>query len=278
MKKFLAVGVLILLPSLLLGVYPEVALGAGFAKQSIFLSRSSVTEGDTVRIHATVSNDAASSFTGNVMLLDGTASIGSVSVTLAAGAAQAISANWAPTAGEHTITAKLQTQSGAVIQETSATFTVAAKPAPAPNLPASRQGLQTGTTNATGLTAATVDSSQGIQNQIGSYSPMVARGSEPIFAALDNFRTSAASFLDGQINSAKQHLATTPSTTISQGTIGQNPTIPSGSGGFWSIVYTLYLYVLTLVRFLVGSAAVFYPLFVVVFFFILWRIYRRIRR
>src|ERR1700674_4005698 len=87
---------------------PLMAHAAGFAKQSIFLSKSSVTEGDTVRIHATVSNDATAQFVGSVVLKDGDAKLGTAALPLAVGAAQAISVTWTPSAGVHRITAALE--------------------------------------------------------------------------------------------------------------------------------------------------------------------------
>ena len=54
---------------------------------------------------------------------------------------------------------------------------------------------------------------------------------------------------------------------------GSNPT-----GAFWYIVQTLYLYLLTILRWLVGSAGVFYPVFALVLLFILWKIVNRFRR
>src|SRR5579859_1698864 len=203
MKKALVLATLLLSPAL--------AFGAGFANQSIFLSRANVTEGDTVRIHATVSNDATSTFVGNVVLQDGSAKIGSVAVTLAAGAAQTVSVSWTPTAGSHTLTAQLETNSGAVIQQTSAAFSIAEKPKPPPPpAPVSQT-----TSPASQSNTAAVGSSQQIQQDIAQYSPQAAQVSKPVFSVLDGFRSTAADFINSQLENAKKNLANTPAPNIS---------------------------------------------------------------
>src|SRR3989344_6188606 len=130
MKKTLFVCGLLLLPTVVFGVYPEVARGAGFAKQSLFLSKSSVTEGDTVLVHAVVSNDTTTKFTGTLIFKDSDATIGNVPVSLDSGEANTFSVSWKPTAGNHTVEANLEDTSGAVVEQESATFTVAPPPPP----------------------------------------------------------------------------------------------------------------------------------------------------
>src|SRR3989344_7118699 len=119
----------------LLLITPLSAGAAGFAKDSLFLSKSPVTEGETVFIHAVVANDNASAFTGNVVfsVQDGSASggkdsIGSVAVTLPPGGAQAVSVSWQPTGGSHKVTAELTAGDGTVAESEHATFAVQEKP------------------------------------------------------------------------------------------------------------------------------------------------------
>lgn len=253
MKRFLVA---------LLLLFPSVALAAGFATQSIFLSQSPVTVGNTVRVHATISNDAATSFSGSVSLLDGPASLGSVPVTLPAGAAVTISANWTPqTSGTHNITARLVSSAGATIQETSANFDVLAPPAPSADAGASQ--------------SASVQSSQQIQNDIAQYSPQAAQAAQPAFSTVDSLRSDAANFLNNQLATTKKSLAGAPE-VLGTSTVAQAQSNPAGT--FWFVLKTLYLYVLTVLLFLINNAAVFYPLLVIIFFYILWRLFRRVRR
>src|SRR3990167_7657305 len=106
----------------LLAGLPGVALAeAGFAKQSLFLSKSSATEGETVLVHAVVVNDAASVFAGELVLSTGDKKIGAVPLSLNAGEAQAVSVSWKPASGSHTVIAELKNKEGEVAEKESTT-------------------------------------------------------------------------------------------------------------------------------------------------------------
>ena len=255
------------LPSFVLLIYPGFAFAAGFAKQSIFLSQQSVTEGDTVRVHATVSNDASTDFAGSVVVKDGATKLGSAPLTLAAGAAQAISLSWTPSAGVHTLTADLETTSGTIVEEETAQFTIAAKPMPQADISSSQE--------------ASVGSSEPIQQDIGSVSPQVEQASQPLFTVIDGARSGAAQVLDTQIANTQAKLLTTPKPGVVLGTSTEaftDPSINNPWGTFWFVLYTIYLYILTILRWLVGNAGVFYPVLAILFLYMLWRMYRRFRR
>lgn len=255
MKKAIAAGVLLLLPSL--------ALGAGFARQSIFLSKPSVTEGEVVLVHAVVQNQASTTFPGNVVITDEGEKIGSVPVTLKAGEAQTVSVSWKPAAGSRTIVAELQDRAGTAIESESETFSIQAKPKPAQTK--SQSVLQS---------AAAVESSADIQAKIGDISPAAGSTLEPVFKLVDGSRTAIADVLDSQIAATKPKLAPTP------GVVAGTSTIQAPEQGSWfsSIFNTVYFYILTVLRYLIGSAGIFYPLLAAVFLFTLWRMFRRFRR
>jgi hypothetical protein len=268
MKKAFALALLILLPAAAFGVYPEIARGAGFAKQSLFLSKSPVTDGDSVRIYAVLSNSATSSFTGSVVVNDGDTKIGSAPVSIAVGGTQTVSVAWRPSAGSHTITANLTAVGSEVVESESAIFSVAEKPKPASPFPAIATS-----------SAAAVESSQAIQNQIGSLSPTAAQVSKPLFTIFDGLRASAAGFIDSQLASTKTKLAATPKSGIVAGAeTTQDPKIQNPWGTFWTVAYTIYLYTLTVLRFLIGNAGVFYPVLAFAFLYLLWKMFKRFRR
>ncbi len=260
MRKTAVVFMLLLLPAL--------ASGAGFAKQSLFLSKSSVTEGETVLIHAVVNNDATEKFAGSLIFSDNSSrNIGSVPVSLAAGESSVVSVSWKPAAGSHTVVAELK--AGAeTIEKQSATFVIAEKPKPA----------VTADSNAAQYAAA-VESSAAIQKQIDSLSPQAASATAPVFTLLDGARSAAADVLDTQIANTKTKLgagAGNPGEVLGASDVQQAGSNPSGA--FWYIAQTLYLYLLTILRFIVGSAGVFYPVLAIIFLFVLWKIFRRFRR
>ena len=246
-------------------VFPSLALATGFAKDSLFLSRSPVTAGQSVHIYAIVANDGTSAFSGSVVLSDGSQKIASVPVSITAGGTQIASAPWTPDAGVHTIQAKLTSDTGTVVEQESASFTINEPPVT--------------TSNSTSQSAATVDSSAPIQTDIANISPQVASASQPLFTVIDGARASAAGVLDTQLANAKSKISTTPQTgfVLGSSTVA-NPTISNPWGMFWYALYTIYFYILTILRWLIGNAGVFYPFLAILFLYSLWRIYKRMRR
>lgn len=266
MKKFLVVGVLLVLPLVIVGVCPEVVLGAGFAKQSLFLSQSSVTAGETVLIHAVVSNDTSQKFVGSLDFTDNTQAIGNVPTTLLAGEATTLSISWKPSAGTHSVVAKLQDSDKNIIEENLANFDVAAlKP--------------TNTTSINQVVTPIQPSTQILQT-INNISPAVANGTAPAFSAIDSGRNSAAKALDQGILWSKEQLARGGSGKI----LGTQTKVATSTqpGGIMHTASTIFatalLYILSILRYLVGNAGAFYPILAFLFLFILWRIYRRMRR
>ncbi len=259
MAKWLAIAFIVCSPALV--------FAAGFAKQSLFLSKSSVTEGDTVLIHAVVSNEASAKFTGTLVLAEGGANIGSVPVTLAASESSVVSVSWKPAAGSHAIAAELKTGTE-TIEKQSATFVIAEKPKPVS--PSSTSPEQA---------AATVESSQNIQQGIASLSPQAASTTAPAFVLIDGGRSKLADILDSQIANTKNNLgagAGEPGKVLSAQDVKQAGSNPMGA--FWYIAQTLYLYLLVILRFIVGSAGVFYPVLAAVVLFVLWKLFGRFRR
>ncbi len=262
MRKIFFVGLLFLLPFF--------AFAAGFAKQSLFLSKTPVQEGETVIIHAVVANDATTKFDGSVVFKDGETKIGSVAASIAPGGANAVSVSWKPAAGSHTITAELTSSTGAVVEKESGTFDIAAKPKPVTTVASDPFG--------TSSTAA-VESSQKIQNQISSLSPTAGEVTKPAFNFFDGLRATAADFIDSQLTATKAKLASTPKTGVVAGeSTTQDPSIQNPWGTALTVLYTIYIYVLTVLGFLINNAGIFYPAIAIIFLYFLWRMYRRFRR
>lgn len=253
MKKLVLLAALLLLPSS--------AFSAGFAKQSLFLSQTSVTESETVLIHAVVNNDTPGTFAGVMVFTEGAKSIGTVPVSLNAGEAGAVSVSWKPAAGSHTITAELR-KDGVFVEKQSATFTVAAKPVPV----ATNQSQS----------AAAVESSEGIQESIASLSPGAAEAAKPAFTLIDGGRSQLSEIVDGQIAAAKTNLGPRAGAVLGAETVTQAKADPMGT--FWAILWTVYLYLLTVVKFIIGNAGVFYPVLAFLILLSLWRLFNRFRR
>src|SRR3989344_1546932 len=151
---------------------------------------------------------------------------------------------------------------------TPVTFTLylTPKPKPAP-VAASTNSAQA---------AAAVDSSQNIQNGIAQYSPQAAGVAQPLFTLIDSGRAAAADALDNQIENTKKALGPAAGNVL-----GSEETKNAGSyslGAVWFILRTLYFYRLTLLLFIVGSAAVFYPALEIAFLYFIWKLFSRFRR
>jgi hypothetical protein len=221
-----------------------------------------VTQGDTVRIWAVVTNSATTTFDGTLVFKEGVTDLGSIAVSLAAGGTQTVSTEWSPLAGSHTIVADLESDSGTVAQEETATFTVQAPPQPQD-------------TSSSDGAAAVVGSSQPIQNSIGSVSPQAESAVAPAFTFIDGVRQTAANAVGSQLTSAQQKVAAgQPTSTTNVGSVS----VPDSASGFFYILWMAYFYLLTILQFIIVNAAVFYPVVALLFLWILWRGFRFFRR
>lgn len=242
----------------LLFLAPLTSLAAGFAKESLFLSTANPIEGETVLIHAIVSNETSGAFAGEISFAEGKSALGSVPVALSRGEARVFSISWLPGAGSHTLVATLTEQSGTAAGEVTQTFSVAAK-----ITQSSAQQISGG-----------VDSSLAIQEQISDISPAVGNVLSPGFAIVDSARSKAVGAIDSGVDWAKAQVNTKPSGNI-LGSQTIEPNTFSDTARF--IAATILLYVLSVLRWVVASAGVFYPALVILFFYGLWRLYQRMR-
>lgn len=246
--------------ALLLLIIPIFAGAAGFAKGSLFLSRSNVTEGEAVRVYTVVSNDATTTFTGSVIFTDGTLSLGSVAVTLTVGEAQTVSVYWKPTAGTHTVTAKLTSKSGTVAESESSNFTVKEKPKPVD------------TASTTYPIATYVESSQAIEDTVGNYVPAASGVIAPALDFIDSLRGKGAEAIQKGIDWSKAKMA-------SKGQVeGAEDSKGSWMDTAMTMLATLSLYGLTVLLFVISHIGAFYPVIAIIFFYLLWKLFRGVRR
>ncbi len=231
--------------------------GAGFETQSIFLSRASVTEGETVLVYASVSNVSTGAFQGSLVFKDASKSIGNLPVSLSPGEARLVSLSWEPKAGAHTIVAELDDASGKSVATESQTFTVTAKPVVVAQSAANL--------------AAAVESSAGLEQAISQISPQTGNVIGPILSSLDGLRSTAADILDSQIEQTQPKL---PGGMLQGMPGGANK--PQDAPGWVLVVFwTIYFYLLTIVRVIIGSVVIFYPVLAILFIYLLYRLYRR---
>lgn len=248
---------------------PWSVFAAGFAKHSLFLSKTSVVEGDTVLIHAIVANDTEVRFSGKLSLREKESLIGVVPLLLAAEEVRAVSVSWNPSAGTHTLIAELATDSGEKVEEQQATFSVAEKP----------KKPETGFSSSP---AASVQSSQQLQEQLAQLSPSVARYATRIFSTIDSLREEAVKVLDRGVEWSKKKVTqTNPASVLgAQATTTPNAgTLVAGTmQTLFLVAATVLLYLFSVLRYIIENAGIFYPVLAVAFLYLLWKLYRRMRR
>jgi hypothetical protein len=227
------------------------ALGATFANQSLFLSKTDNVEGETVLVYAVVSNDTAEGFSGSLTIEEGDRTVGSANVSLTAGEARAISISWTPSAGRHTLTATLLAGDGTKVSEESALFNVEKKPEP------QQEGAVAFDT------ASEVESSQEIQEKIAEYVPAVAGASTPLFSTVDSLRISGAQALESGAQWARAQ--------------SKESDTPGLMGSVGRMLSTLLGYVFALFLYIVKNAALFYPIFAIAILYGFWKLYKNMR-
>ena len=267
MRTYVLVAMLVLVPCSV--------SAAGFAKHSLFLSKTSVVEGDTVLIHAVVANDTDTRFSGKLSLREnlpaqaGESVLGTVPLALAVEEVRVASISWNPSAGTHTLTAELTTDSGEKVEEQQATFTVAEKPKKLEPAPSSSQ-------------VASVQSSEPLQQQVTQLSPSVAGYTAPIFEMIDSLREKAVQALDQGIVWSKNKVSQkTPSAVLGaeSSTTPNAETLVSGTVQTALLVgATALLYLFSVLRYSIEHTGIFYPILAVAFLYLLWRLYQRMRR
>ena len=149
---------------------------------------------------------------------------------------------------------------------TPVTFTLYVSPKPKPVATSSQS-------------AAAVESSSKIQEGIAGLSPAAASATAPFFTMVDGGRAALSDVIDVQIANTKNNIGPTagkPGEVLSAEAVKNAPQNPMGT--LWFILQTLYLYLLTLLSFIIGSAGVFYPVAAFIILYILWRLIRRFSR
>ncbi|MBY0294361.1 hypothetical protein K2Q08_03455 [Patescibacteria group bacterium] len=246
---------------------PTFVFAVGFAKQSIFLSTATPTEGQTILIYASVSNPATTTFNGTLHIKDEASEIGSVPVSLKAGGADNVSVSWKPNAGNHTITAALKDSSGSTIEENRETFSIAATQS-------ASTGGSSNPFNFSGTQSADVQPSTPIQESITNVVPAVAEYTAPVLDAIDSGRIIAAKQLDNALTWSKSQIATTSKAA----TVGKDEEKNSLAQTAWKILATVILYIVTILLYIVTNVGIFYPLLAILFLYTLWRLWRKYRR
>lgn len=242
---------------------------AGFADGSVWVSKTPLVEGETVLIHAALTNGLNTKLTGTLVFKDNDVAIGSVPFSLAVGEARIVSLSWKTTAGSHALSASITGSSNEDATGTqSVTVLVEQKPAPV-----TKKATSPSNTAAVGFS-----DSEDIQGAIGSVSPKAEEVVDPVFTKIDSLRKSGADILTEQTKKTESKIT---SLSAKKAELSKQEDAESKSEGrkvsLYQVFTTILLYIYNVLLVVVSKAGLFYPLFAFLFFFTLYKIYQRMR-
>lgn len=156
------------------------AAPAGFPSSSLWLSKTSLTGGESVIIYTVIYNSSDEPLTGALeFLVDGT-SIGAKEVSAAPGTTQIVSREWTAAEGSHAFSARLTGANTEVAASFTGTTTVSVAPKPPP--PES--------------VVKTVEAAAMLEQTIASTTPIVQNFASTTFATTESIRESAVKALE----------------------------------------------------------------------------------
>lgn len=249
------------------------AAAIGFSGEPVWISNTPIVEGETVLIHAALTNGSNKTLTGNLVFRDGGIGIGSLPLSLKAEEARVMSVSWSPKAGAHEIAVELANPSDSTAKRTEVLkVTVASKDAAK-----SEAAVVAGLPNLS--TDASFTDSQSIQGLIAGVSTQIAEVTAPVFNTVDTWRKSGSNFLSAHSSDAKIKVA---EITAKKAALAEKDTPEAKSESrtltLWQILRTLLLYIYQAFNLLISKAGIFYPVFALAFFFFLWKMWQRMRR
>lgn len=260
-------------------LFPVIAGAApsGFSQDAVWISATPVAEGDTVLIHAALTNGSSNTLTGTLVFRDEGKSIGSVPVSLKSQEARVVSVSWAPKAGVHEIAIELTNPSEEAAKRTETLrVIVASKEVSRSTEAAAAVSLVTLQSDATD---ATYTDSSSIQGAILGVSSTAGELAGPVFDLVDEWRKDGNEFLAEKSATTKVEVAALSEKkkaladdTSAEGKKERRMTT------MWQILKTLLLYVYQGLNMLISKAGIFYPFAALAFFFFIFKLYQRLRK
>ena len=177
--------------------FPIIAaeLSAGFAPNSVWISRTNVTDGDSVNIFTVIYNSSDEGVTGELVFTIDGKTIGTKNFALLSGETKIESFPWTAEQGKHTVSAKigktLNTNTGATTALLYQTTTSVAVDILSPPPPSK-------TTKTLNLVASTLETA------VSSSTPIILNALESLYNTTESFRTELKSSLEKQIEEEPQ--------------------------------------------------------------------------
>jgi hypothetical protein len=241
---------------------------AGFPVQSIWISKSSVTEGDSVDIYTAVYNAGSESLRGSVSFRVDTKEIGKKEFQLDAGKAGLLFVSWRATAGPHTFGATIVNASGAKAGEgvslssgNSGSLSVIVASAPPPSM--IEQGVKTVVQAANDATSVAA--------------PVIVSAGKSLFDTTELFRKSALEFAKQNQHSKKPGAATSTAPARESQIAGANIVIPPQNNEN-SLFSKLSQLAAPAILFTFATPAIFYPFLCLVLLAVIYGLGKLVRR
>lgn len=234
---------------------------AGFAP-SLWLSQSSIQDGETVKVYTAVYDATPDAIQGTVVFMVDGASITSKPFNLAAGANSVLSADWKATAGKHALSARIDSPTGGSskqpvqVADTAADVSVTVADPPPPSK-----------ASAAAHTAATAASSAA-----STAGPVIASAGQTILNATEAVRQAGVDYFASQL--ADDAASSTATTSVASGAVLGTTTYrapaatTTAKNGFMQSVDRAFLM-------LFSSPALFYLALIVLLLLFFWFIKRR---
>lgn len=176
---------------------------AGFPSSSLWLSKTELTDGESVTIYTVVYNSSANPLSGDISFLVDGQLIGEKDVNIAPGTTQIVSHGWSAEEGTHAFSAKLTGSVDDLAASITGTTTVSVAEKPPPPE----------------AVIKTVETAGAVQAAIASTTPIVQNIASTTFAKTESIREQAVAALEriasstapkGEVLGAEDEAAITP--------------------------------------------------------------------
>jgi len=267
MKKYFLLILIIVFTIINFSVSAEVITNSGFIPGQIWYSKNTLVEGETVNIHTAVWNGEKESLSVKVEFYDKNVVLGSRDVVLSPSELKDISVSWKITSGDHVISAKIISSLATVLGKKEKVVLD-----------------RIATSNDKQFVSVVIKNEQGeqvsgtetLKNQISDAIPEgVSDYASNTFEKVDNFRekeytqfSTTKEDTQKEIELLKNEEKTTTEVLNSKNNIEDTTKKP--------ITYIKF-YLFSLLAFIFGTKIVFYGILVIIVFYILRFIYRKIR-
>lgn len=267
MKKFFITFFILISISLSQNIYAEVLSGSGIIPGQIWYSKDSLIEGDTVAIHTAIWNDKSYDISVKVEFYDGKVLLGERNVDIKSNELKDVNISWKITAGEHNILAKISSSlkdesSGA---KESITLTRV-------STMTSKNSVEKVIKNEEGETVSLTNE---VKDKVDEFMPEgVSDFVSTNFNVVEKFRNDNSAKVSTLKDNAKDELEVIKNTDKNNNDKEIKKSFEESTKE--PIVY-VKLFLLSVLSFIMNNSLVFYGLSVLIVFYVLRFIYRKIR-